>query len=271
MDRLRALPGALPGAVLDLVLPRECGGCRRAGTSWCARCATALASLALAGPAAPHCSSGSSASPGTFGPAWVVPHRPPPGLPPVHAWGLYADPLRAAVSAWKDAGRRDLVRVLAPLLAASLAGALAGCGWPDGVVLVVPVPSSRRSVRARGDTPMVDLCAAAVDACAASVEAGATPGHGVGERALRLAPALRHARGVADQSGLDTAQRRRNLDGALAVKPLWENVIRGRRCILVDDVVTTGATLAEAARALRQAGAADVVGATMAAAHRTRT
>ncbi|MER7071484.1 phosphoribosyltransferase family protein [Terrabacter sp. NPDC000476] len=254
MDRIRALPGA----ALDLVLPRECGGCRRAGTRWCTRCATALASLALGDP------------PGASGPSWVVPHRPPPGLPPVHAWGLYADPLRVAVSAWKDAGRRDLERVLAPLLAASLAGALAGCGWPDGVVLVVPVPSSPRSVRARGDTPMVDVCAAALDACMASVEPGATPGRGVVAHTLRLAPALRHARRVADQSGLDTAQRRRNLDGALAVKAFWENVIRDRRCVLVDDVVTTGATLAEAARALRRAGAADVVGATMAAAHRTR-
>lgn len=255
MDRLRALPATL----LDLVLPRECGGCRRAGSRWCARCTSALASLALADPA------------GSSGSCWVVPHRPPPGLPPVHAWGLYADPLRAAVSAWKDGGRRDLERVLAPLLAVSLGGALAGCGWPDGVVLVVPVPSSRRSVRTRGDTPMVDLCAAAVDACAASTGAGATPGRGVGEREVRVAPALRHARRVADQSGLDTAQRRRNLDGALDVNPLWENVVRGRRCLLVDDVVTTGATLAEAARALRQAGAVDVVGATMAAAHRTRT
>ena len=188
-----------------------------------------------------------------------MPHPAPAGLPSVHAWGVYADPLRAVVSAWKDAGRRDLVGVLAPLLAASVSGAVVGAGWSDGVVLVVPAPSSPRAVRARGDTPIVALCEASLEQLAD--RAGPT---------LRLAPALRHGRRVADQSGLGTGERRGNLSGAVAVKPLWHNVIRERRCVLVDDVVTTGATLADAARALRGAGARGVVAATMAATQRTR-
>ena len=188
-----------------------------------------------------------------------MPHPAPEGMPPVHAWGIYADPLRAAVSAWKDAGRRDLERVLVPVLAASLEGALGGAGWVDGVVLVVPAPSSRRAVRARGDTPVVDLCLAA-----ASEVSGTT---GV---VLRVAPALRHVRRVEDQSGLGIVERRGNLSGALDVKPLWRNVVRERRCLLVDDVVTTGATLAEAARALRAVGSGAVIGAAMAATQRTR-
>lgn len=189
----------------------------------------------------------------------MLPHPAPEGMPPVYAWGVYADPLRAAVSAWKDAGRRDLVPVLLPLLVQALDGALAGSGWRGGVAVVVPAPSSRRAVRQRGDTPLTGLCETAVAALPAA-------GHPV----LRVAPALRHVRRVEDQSGLGTSERRGNLSGALDVDPLWRNVIRGRRCVLVDDVVTTGATLAEAARALRDAGAQAVVGASMAATQRTR-
>jgi predicted amidophosphoribosyltransferase len=151
------------------------------------------------------------------------------------------------------------MEVLAPLLAASVAGAVAGAGWGEGVVLVVPAPSSERSVRERGDTPIVALC-----------EASRRRLDGRPGPVLRVAPALRHVRRVADQSGLDTGERRGNLDRAIAVKPLWDSVIHSRRCVLVDDVVTTGATLAEAARALRETGAQDVVAATMAATQRTR-
>ncbi|MGO4598225.1 ComF family protein [Terrabacter sp. 2RAF25] len=205
------------------------------------------------------------------GAPWVVPHRAPGGMPPVHAWGIYADPLRAVVSAWKDGGRRDLLRVLEPVLAESIAGALDGVGWVGGTVLVVPAPSSRRAERHRGDTPIVDLCGAAVLAVGRADGPDSRRGSGGGAGlVLRVAPALRHVRRVEDQSGLGTAARRGNLKGALTVKPLWHNVVRGRRCLLVDDVVTTGATLAEAARALREAGAGPVVGAAMAATQRTR-
>lgn len=256
----------------DLVLPRECGGCLRAGADWCPRCARALRRLAFVPPGAGSADAptadpartpgrGGGTAPGGGGP-WVVPHPAPEGMPPVYAWGIYADPLRAAVSAWKDAGRRDLVPVLLPLLREALDGALSGAEWPEGVALVVPAPSSRRSVRQRGDTPMVGLCEAAVTALGGPRR----PGRPV----LRVAPALRHVRRVEDQSGLGTAERRGNLARALEVDPRWGEVVRGRRCVLVDDVVTTGATLAEAARALRSAGALGVVGAAMAATQRTR-
>lgn len=261
-----ALARVRDSALTDLVLPRECGGCLRPGSLWCARCRRVLADLAFGAAASrdarghptrtPVVSTGACVHGG--GP-WVVPHPVPDGMPPVHAWGVYADPLRAAVSAWKDAGRRDLEAVLVPLLATSLDAALAGAGWDGGAVLVVPAPSSRRAVRERGDTPMTGLCEAAV------AQLADRPGP-----ALRVAPALRHVRRVEDQSGLGTVERRGNLAGALSVIPLWRSVIRGRRCLLVDDVVTTGATFAEAARALRAAGAGSVMGASLAATQRTR-
>ncbi|GAA2745430.1 ComF family protein [Terrabacter aerolatus] len=255
----RAVARLRESDLVDLVLPRECGGCLRAGTHWCLRCDGALATLAfeVAGGAVRQ---GRAVRPADRGGGpWVVPHPLPDGMPPVHSWGVYADPLRAAVSAWKDVGRRDLEAVLTPLLAASVDGALSGSGWVDGVVLVVPAPSSRRAVRERGDTPLETLCRGAV----ARLSGRAGP-------ILRVAPALRHVRRVQDQSGLGTVERRGNLDQALSVIPLWDNVIRGRRVLLVDDVVTTGATFAEAARALRAAGSGPVVCATMAATQRTR-
>ena len=244
--------GSCGSALLDLVLPAECAGCRRAGPRWCARCDQALRSLAYE----------PRAGPGGDVAHRVVPRPSPRGLPPVHAWGVFADPLRSAVSAWKDGGRRDLVGVLAPRLGAAVRGAAEASRWAGGHVLVVPAPSSRRAVRARGDVPLVGLCAAAIDAC------HDTPGAGAGPR-FELSPALVHVRTVRDQSGLDTQQRRVNLSGAMGVSPLWHKVVRGRRCIVVDDVVTTGATLAEASRALVWAGAAEVVGATIAATQRS--
>ena len=87
---------------------------------------------------------------------------------------------------------------------------------------------------------------------------------------LALWPVLRVRRPVADQSGLSKAARAVNVHAALHVPPVVAERTRGAAVVLVDDVVTSGATLVEAARALRAAGA-DVVGAvTLAATERHR-
>src|SRR5947208_1951877 len=75
----------------------------------------------------------------------------------------------------------------------------------------------------------------------------------------RTLSVLRHSRRVADQAGLDRAERIANLDGALKIPSRWIRHLDGVPVVLVDDVTTTGATLAEGARVVRLAGA-EVIG-----------
>ncbi|MFJ8943060.1 ComF family protein [Streptomyces sp. NPDC102395] len=77
---------------------------------------------------------------------------------------------------------------------------------------------------------------------------------------VRVAPVLRQRRAVADQTGLNSRQRMDNLGGALAVVPGGARLLRGGSVVLVDDLVTTGASLAEAARAVCSAVSAGRVG-----------
>ncbi len=226
-------------ALLDLVLPLECAACRRPGTPWCRRCAAALERLESAG-----------------GPGRVVPHPAPAGMPPTYAWGSYDEPLRSAISAWKDEGRRDLAAVLAPLLARSVDAALTATGWSTDPVVLVPAPSSARACRARGERPLHELVRLVL---------ATAPDR---RPATRVAPVLSAGRAIADQARLGQRDRARNLDRALLVEARWAAVVAGRRCLLVDDVVTTGATLAESARALHEAGASGVAAATVAATRR---
>jgi predicted amidophosphoribosyltransferase len=112
-------------------------------------------------------------------------------MPAVYAWGTYADPLRAAVTAWKDEGRRDLVDELVPLLRRALWAALNVGPKAVAAALVVPAPSSRRSRRTRGDVPLHDLAR----------RAAAGPPFS----ALQVLAALDERRGVRDQAGLGRA------------------------------------------------------------------
>jgi predicted amidophosphoribosyltransferase len=192
----------------------------------------------------------------------VAPDPPPPGLPSCWAWGRYTGSLRAGIRAWKDGGRRDLDAALASLLAEAVRAAVEATGWlrdPAGPIVVVTVPSSARAQRIRGDRPLD------------RVAAGATQ-HVLTGPAQRAHPplagpvvALRHRRAVADQAGLGAARRLANLASSMEVRPTWTQLVAGRRCLVVDDVMTTGSTLVEAARALIEAGSSEVAAAVIAA------
>ena len=80
-----------------------------------------------------------------------------------------------------------------------------------------------------------------------------------------VADVLAATRTTLDQSTLDAAQRAANQAGATAVRSRHRHAVEGGVCVVVDDLVTTGATLAEAARALREAGARTVLAAAIGA------
>jgi ComF family protein len=139
------------------------------------------------------------------------------------------NPLAGAIRALKYRQRRDVAATLGALLAER---------WPFGDdAVLVPVPPSSARLRARGHDHVLLLARV------------------LARRArLRLAPgALRRVHPTATQVRLDAGARRHNLAGAFAVQ--HREAIRGRRVVLVDDVLTTGATADACAAVLAAAGA----------------
>ncbi len=205
----------------DLVLPAECGGCGRPRTVLCPGCRAALMRAA---------------------PRRVRPVPEPPGLPVVHAAAPYEDEVRAALLAHKERGALMLTGPLGMALAGAVrAGSVFG-GGPGAPLLLVPVPSARRAVRARGHDPTRRIARAA----AGELRRAGTP--------ARVLAVLRQRRAVADQSGLDSRQRLDNLAGALEVASGGARLLaHGGGVVIVDDLMTTGASLTEAARALQGA------------------
>lgn len=156
---------------------------------------------------------------------------------PLAAAGDYGPLERALVTAHKDGGAWYLARPLGDLLAAAVSLLLDETSqWPvagAAPVTLVPVPSSPASVRERGYDHGRALAA----------RAARRLGPGVGVR-----PVLRRSQPVNDQSRLDRRARALNQRGSLSARP-------GQGLVVVtDDLCTTGASLAEAVRALRAGG-----------------
>lgn len=163
----------------------------------------------------------------------------------MRALGPYDGPLKGLLLAHKERGRLDLTTPLGEALA------VVAAPFASAPLVLCPVPSSPAAVRQRGFDHTMRLARTAARTLRASGRTAATG---------RL---LLPARAVADQAGLGSLERAANLRGALRAR-----TCPAARVVLVDDLVTTGATLQEAARALSRAGHQVVGAAVLGATHR---
>ncbi|OXM61559.1 MULTISPECIES: ComF family protein [Amycolatopsis] len=200
---------------LDLLLPALCAGCGVAGAACCAACLLELAR--------PH--------PAPRGAAGV----------PVYALAPYGGTPRRLVLAYKERGRRDLADPLGRALAGALPHLPEARAAPDGTWWLVPAPSRRSASRRRGGAHLLRLARR----CAAHL---ALAGH-----AAAVAPALSLSSRARDAVGLDRDQRAQNLAGRLRLDPRGHPPPR-TPVVLLDDVITTGATIAACTRTLASAG-----------------
>jgi predicted amidophosphoribosyltransferase len=151
--------------------------------------------------------------------------------------------MRRCLIAYKERGRRDL----APVLALALVKVLCELATDtSGPVLLVPVPPSRVALRTRGFDHVALLVRLALRLLPPASAAG-----------WGWSPLLYPTRRVADQAGLPAAARARNVAGSLCARQgIGRRAVSGKPplIVLVDDVLTSGATVAEATRALRAGG-----------------
>ena len=221
--------------VADLLLGGACAVCGRPGRALCRPCAAHL-------PVAPRVS-------------WPTPT--PAGLALPVAAGDYDGPLKALVNAHKEHRVLALAAPLGDLLALAVADLLGevapAARWGAGVALV-PVPSRGAVVRSRGHDPLLRVTRRAA--------------HRLRREGLPtgVRRPLRARRRVRDQATLSAADRRANLAGAfVCARPAAPG---DPPDVVVDDVLTTGATAREAQRALEEAGHRVVGIATVAATRR---
>lgn len=227
---LKALSGlSQPLGALAAHLPSQCAACH----SWPAQrvCDACVARFAQPSPRCQRCAL--RVPPGVAVCGNCLQH--PPAFDACLAAVDYAFPWAGALAEFKFRGDPGWVDTLASLMrsAAGVAPSL------DQADRVLPVPLSNERLRERGFNQSA-LFARSLAGAKADTRT------------------LLRVHSADPQAGLDRARRLRNLRGAFAVEPRFAASLRGQRVVLIDDVMTTGATLEAATLPLREAGVAHV-------------
>jgi ComF family protein len=211
--------------LLDLLLPPQCPGCGVEDTPLCAACGSTMARRQDEPPGLP------------IGLAATQ----PAGFTQLEWCCSYTGPARAALHALKYDGERRLLEPLADLMAQRWRHAAIGGD------LIVPVPVHSQRLRERG------------------FDQASLLAREVGRRVrLPVHEALERRADTQAQHRLGQGARAANVSDVFSVRPTATRAVAGRWVVLVDDVVTTGATLAACARALCSGGALAVSGLTLA-------
>ncbi|RVU47703.1 ComF family protein [Rubrivivax rivuli] len=218
-----------------LTLPQQCEVCRRwADSGICAECLCRFAAPR------PRCTTCGLVT-GLALPRCGACLREPPPFECTVCVADYAYPWDRLITAFKFHGRAELAMPLAELLAAAVRRSVAQAPrpWPD---TVLPVPLAPARLRERGYNQAWELARHVARTLALPSDAAL----------------LQRPLDTAHQSALTRSERQRNLRTAFMADPQRRNALQGRRVALVDDVMTTGATVRESAAVLRRAGAAAV-------------
>jgi ComF family protein len=212
-----------------VLLPERCLLCGAAGLPLRDLCGGCLADLVRNESSCARCASPLPQPAAACG----VCLRRAPAFTATRAPFLYADPLRHLLLRFKLGGELACGRVLAESMADTLAP------QQPAIDLLVPVPLHRSRLAERGFNQSLEL--ARVIARRLGIDCAAS--------------ALARSRATPSQTGLDARARRRNVRGAFTAHARY---VAGKRIALIDDVITTGATVRECARVLRGAGAVRV-------------
>lgn len=225
--------GAVGARLLDLVFPRRCVACRRAGGVLCAECAATMraprAPLCVrCGASLAHLRVSATEFPGDECGACRSGHAPV-ALDGLRAAAVYEGATRAAIIALKYGQMRAAAGPLGVLLAEECARQ----GWRPDVIVPLPLGADRRRERGYNQAELL------ARSCGHRLDIPV------------LADVLLRTRETLPQVRLSREMRRSNVQGAFALASSRAAHVAGRRVLMIDDVTTTGSTLDAAASALR--------------------